>query len=289
MKTFFRKITYLSTVVALFSLNATAQDGETIFSQKCAACHTIGGGRLVGPDLEGLNYTRDLDWTIKFVQSSQALIKSGDADAVEIFNDYNKMIMPDQPVSDAEVKAIIDYIEKLSPEPKAEGEQEEVEEVIVEEPTVTEEDITAGKALFLGYDRFENGGVTCVSCHNVSYNDMIPGGKLAVDLTQAYSRLGGMAGIKAIVSSPPFPAMKDSYEDNPLTEDEIFKLQAFLKDADENHIYHIKSDYNSFFGSMGFFMLLTILSVIATLWAKKKQGHVKEDIYNRQINTKQQK
>ena len=27
--------------------------GETIFQTKCAACHSIGGGKLVGPDLQG--------------------------------------------------------------------------------------------------------------------------------------------------------------------------------------------------------------------------------------------
>lgn len=286
MKTLFRKITYLTTAFALFYTIANAQDGKTIFSQKCAACHTVGGGRLVGPDLESLNYRYEDDWIIKFVQSSQALIKSGDADAIKIYESYNKMMMPDQALSDAEVKSIITYIESVSPEPKTDSEEVEEEEIVVEEPTITEEDIASGKQLFLGHKRFENSGVTCVSCHNVASKGMIPGGKLAVDLTGAYSRLGGMNGLKAILNTPPFPAMKASYANNPLTEEEVFQLQAFLKDADANRIYHIKSEYNSFFMFAGFFALITILTIIATVWSNKKKGHVKEDIYNRQVNTK---
>lgn len=34
------------------SLTQSAEEGEQIFKQKCAGCHTIGGGRLVGPDLK---------------------------------------------------------------------------------------------------------------------------------------------------------------------------------------------------------------------------------------------
>ena len=42
----------------------TAQDaaqGQAIFVQKCASCHTIGGGKLVGPDLKGVTATRPRD------------------------------------------------------------------------------------------------------------------------------------------------------------------------------------------------------------------------------------
>ena len=31
----------------------TADQGQQIFQLKCTSCHTIGGGKLVGPDLQG--------------------------------------------------------------------------------------------------------------------------------------------------------------------------------------------------------------------------------------------
>jgi mono/diheme cytochrome c family protein len=34
------------------------QDAETFYKQNCAACHTIGGGKLLGPDLKGVTKAR---------------------------------------------------------------------------------------------------------------------------------------------------------------------------------------------------------------------------------------
>ncbi|MEK6614506.1 MAG: c-type cytochrome, partial [Bacteroidota bacterium] len=60
----------------------SAQDGTTIFKQKCSACHKIGEGRLVGPDLIGVTTKRSEDWLMKWTKSSSTLIASGDKDAI---------------------------------------------------------------------------------------------------------------------------------------------------------------------------------------------------------------
>ena len=36
--------------------------GMTTFDEKCSACHTIGSGPLVGPDLAGVTVVRDHEW-----------------------------------------------------------------------------------------------------------------------------------------------------------------------------------------------------------------------------------
>lgn len=33
--------------------SASAEEGEALFMEKCSPCHTIGGGKGVGPDLAG--------------------------------------------------------------------------------------------------------------------------------------------------------------------------------------------------------------------------------------------
>ena len=38
--------------------------GADIFQQQCAACHTIGGGTLVGPDLQDVTSRRDREWLV---------------------------------------------------------------------------------------------------------------------------------------------------------------------------------------------------------------------------------
>jgi len=46
------------------------ESGKDIFQKSCAACHSIGGGRLLGPDLAGVNESRPQDWLIKYIKSS---------------------------------------------------------------------------------------------------------------------------------------------------------------------------------------------------------------------------
>ncbi|MFB3130931.1 MAG: cytochrome c family protein, partial [Rhodothermales bacterium] len=70
-----------------------AQDQrETLFNQTCVACHTIGGGKLIGPDLAHVHTRREEAWVIRFVQASQEMIAEGDADA--LFEEYNQLVMP---------------------------------------------------------------------------------------------------------------------------------------------------------------------------------------------------
>ena len=75
----------------------------------CSACHTIGKGKLIGPDLKGINDRLDEAWLISFIRSSQTMVKSGDEKAVEIFNEY-KIPMPDNNLTDDQIRGILTYI-----------------------------------------------------------------------------------------------------------------------------------------------------------------------------------
>jgi mono/diheme cytochrome c family protein len=97
-------------IVAIPFSKSYGQGGEQIFKTNCGACHTVGKGKLVGPDLKGVQDRHSEEWILKWVHSSQALVKSGDKDAVKLFNDNNQIQMPDQALSDAEVKTVLDYI-----------------------------------------------------------------------------------------------------------------------------------------------------------------------------------
>lgn len=100
-------------IIALMLLNfiGLAQaDGKALFRQNCGACHSTTKQVLVGPGLEGINDKRTEEWLIKWIKDSQAFIKSGDADAKAIFEEYNKNVMPPVAVSDDEIKAILSFI-----------------------------------------------------------------------------------------------------------------------------------------------------------------------------------
>ena len=104
--------------VLLFALiiPVLAQDkAEATFKQTCAACHSIGKGKLVGPDLLNVQERRTEEWLLKFIKSSQSMIKSGDKYADSLFQVYNQVVMPDQPaLSDGEIKDILIYIKSKS-------------------------------------------------------------------------------------------------------------------------------------------------------------------------------
>jgi cytochrome c551/c552 len=102
---------FLLSLLLLFSsmlYSQTAED-EKNFAQ-CKACHTIGGGKLVGPDLKGVTEKHSEQWLIKFIQNSQALIQSGDKEAIKVFEDNFKIPMPAHNLTDEQVKGILSYI-----------------------------------------------------------------------------------------------------------------------------------------------------------------------------------
>jgi mono/diheme cytochrome c family protein len=101
----------LSLSLAVGSIAAPpAEEGKTIFLSRCASCHNV-NKLVVGPALAGVDQRRSMDWIVKFVQSSQALIQSGDKDAVALFAQFNNIPMPDHKDLSAEhVQNIVAYI-----------------------------------------------------------------------------------------------------------------------------------------------------------------------------------
>ncbi|TPE42574.1 c-type cytochrome [Pontibacter mangrovi] len=89
---------------------AVISAGESLFKNNCAVCHSAGSDVIVGPGLQGVTERRSEAWLLKWVKNSQALIQSGDADAVAIYNEFNKQAMPSFAFSDDEIKSILAYI-----------------------------------------------------------------------------------------------------------------------------------------------------------------------------------
>ncbi len=116
--------------------------GETLFKQICTACHTIGGGKLVGPDLKDIHQKRSEDWLVPWIRNSQEMVESGDADAIQIFEEYNKIPMPPNALSDDEIKAVLEYIKTESAPAEKAPEKKEIVGVPGLEEEQAEEDNT---------------------------------------------------------------------------------------------------------------------------------------------------
>ena len=252
-----------------------AGSGQELFQTRCAVCHTIGGGRLVGPDLEGVDERRSEEWIIAFVQHSQQMVAAGDPDAVAIFEQYSQIMMPDQALYDEEIRGIIEYIRTAEPTAP-------VQPVALGEPT--EEQILLGQQLFQGRARFANGGPTCNSCHEVTHEAVLGGGLLARDLTAVHSRVGG-PGVRAILGSPPFPVMQRAYQDKPLTDEEVIALAGFLQRADEEQALYQPRDYGRNLLFAGVVGTVILLGLYASLWSGRLKGSVNQSIYDRQVKS----
>jgi len=100
--------------MALQSYALPIDEGKNIFSTRCTACHKIDKD-FAGPALANVDKRHTTDWIIKFVHSSQSVIKSGDTSAVALFSKFNGTIMPDHPdLSEENIKSIVEYIKDES-------------------------------------------------------------------------------------------------------------------------------------------------------------------------------
>ena len=87
-----------------------AETGEDIFQSVCAGCHTIGKGKLVGPDLAGVTSRREENWLHRKIKEPDALIAENDPIAMQLLREANDVAMPPLDLSDEEVVAVIAYL-----------------------------------------------------------------------------------------------------------------------------------------------------------------------------------
>ncbi|WP_166920711.1 c-type cytochrome [Flavobacterium poyangense] len=140
-----RKLLLSLSLTLIFSLTSFAQDpaaapaapeaaapaataggdpvkGKELFNANCAACHKL-DAKSTGPALRGVAAKHDMAWIYKWVHNSSDMIKSGDATAVKLFEEYNKSVMTSFPqLSEGDIDNIIAYTSEVKVEaPKVAG------------------------------------------------------------------------------------------------------------------------------------------------------------------------
>ncbi len=85
----------------------TALSGKLAFESKCLACHSIAGGDKLGPDLYGVSKRRDDAWLARWLKAPEQMLQSDPA-AKQMLEKY-KLPMPNQGLSEAEIRAYVAY------------------------------------------------------------------------------------------------------------------------------------------------------------------------------------
>lgn len=107
----FAEVKIESSATGLPVSEETIKSGEALFKAKCSACHALDRA-MTGPALGDVTTRREMDWLLKWIKNNIELQKSGDADAIALYNEWapaQMQVFTD--LSDDQIKSILMYTE----------------------------------------------------------------------------------------------------------------------------------------------------------------------------------
>src|SRR5262245_22688389 len=229
----------LAAAVALVALVASAgaarADGDVDdFRANCTSCHTIGGGRLVGPDLKNVTApgrAPSRAWLVEFISDPASKVQGGDPYAGKLFAEARNVMMA--PVSGMNAKRAESLLRVMEAASKLEKSQ--FATVGISDRPCTAADVATGREIFLGTRALKGTGTACISCHSAGAAGALGGGRLGPDLSDVYARLGGRKALGAWFVAPPTVTMKSMFGRTLDADAEILPVVAFLKDTTDRH------------------------------------------------------
>ncbi len=182
-----------------------ADEGAALFAQKCAGCHTIGRGALVGPDLAKVS-----SWSA--------------ADAESAVKRMQKMAGP---LTENEIDNLVGLLKdtKGGDRLKAQSEAAATPEVTGGEAGSAQ----TGRRLFDGRQSFANGGMACIACHTVGGS----GSSMGPDLSGVAAKMGETSLLSACEQTA-FKVMKAAYAQHPVTKQEALHLVKYFVSLKDN-------------------------------------------------------
>jgi mono/diheme cytochrome c family protein len=218
-------LSLLCGLAALLAFPARAQEAADFFRQNCVSCHTIGGGRLTGPDLKNVTQRKEREWLTQFLQNPQAMIDKGDPYALKLQQEARGVVMPTiNGMSKDRADALLNMIDAES-----KLEKSQFAGLQISDRPFTAQDVAQGMAIFTGKRRLANGGPACISCHTLKGVGGLGGGRLGPDLTRVYERLQGRKNLGAWLFAPPTATMGPVFKKTALKPEEILPLVALFE------------------------------------------------------------
>jgi cytochrome c2 len=252
-------------LILLAGSSLPAQDAAAFFKQNCTSCHTIGGGRVTGPDLKDVTQRKDREWLIKFINDPQGTLAGGDPYALKLQSEARGAVMSKVVGINNDLAAsLLDLIEAESKLPKS-----QFAGLQISNRPFTPQDIQAGMNLFMGKVRLKAGGAPCVSCHSVSDLPHLGGGRLGPDLTRVFERLGGRKGLGAWLAAPPSPTMNPVFKNHPMDPEEIVPLVAYFQNTAQKGGVADTSTWMFNFLLLGLGGTIVMLILFDLIWNKR--------------------
>jgi protein SCO1/2 len=90
----------------------TLSKGEYLFSTRCSACHTVGKGDGVGPDLLGVTKVRERGWLSRFIAMPDQVLAERDPIALALHARYEQVNMPNLRLGPEDVAALVEYLDR---------------------------------------------------------------------------------------------------------------------------------------------------------------------------------
>jgi cytochrome c2 len=261
-------------MVALAAMPLAAQEPAAYFKTNCMNCHTVGGGRLAGPDLKDVTQRRDKAWLVQWMQSPRAVLDSGDPYAQKLLADSRGVVMPPVAGMNAQLAAeLVTLIEAESKLPRS-----QFAGVQISDRPFNAQDVALGMALFNGEKRMANGGPPCISCHTMKGMTGLHGGRLGPDLTLVYERLQGRKGLGAWLSAPASPTMAPVFKATSLNNDEIFAMTALFEHETKQRGHDDQAPLLNFF-LLGVGGAVVGLVTFDRIWKKRLTGVRRELVH----------
>lgn len=243
---------------------ATPEDSPAgqLFGQKCVACHTLGKGIKIGPDLLGVEKRREATWLRKWLTSPGAMLDGKDPTALELLKQFNQIRMAEQDLTAEQIDGLLVFFaactEKKGCTPVG-GPRLALDASL--------DEIEAGRAFFVGTQRFSGGGPACAGCHDVRGEQLLGGGSLGGDLTFAWARLHEKGLEEAILASP---VERQAYAGRPPTEAERYAVRGYLASLSRDGTRPARSRDLLDLGLLG---TCAVLGALAIGWRARGNGN----------------
>ena len=89
----------------------TIDAGAYLFQSRCAACHTVGKGDAVGPDLAGVTTRRARAWLVEYLRAPEQMLAAQDPIAIALAAQYKSVPMPNLRLSNNEIAMVLSFLE----------------------------------------------------------------------------------------------------------------------------------------------------------------------------------